>query len=97
MRAKVVFERFFWLVLICLALAFFLFPAGRGGSKPTPNVKAPAPNSTTAEIAAELKQLSAEMERIKAEMDIYDPETLLERLRKLRTKIAELTAKLERQ
>ena len=97
MRAKVVFERFFWLVLICLALAFFLFPTGRSGSDHTHKVRAPIPNSTTDGIAAELKQLSAEMERIKAEMNIYDPETLLERLRKLRAKIAELTAKLEMQ
>ena len=97
MRAKVILERFFWLLLICLALAFFLYPSGRGGSNPTPRVRAPVPNFTTAEIAAELKQLSAEMERIKAEMSIYDPEVLLERLRKLRAKIAELTAKLEMQ
>jgi len=97
MRAKVVFERFFWLVLICLALAFFLYPSGRSGSKHAPRVKAPIPNSTTAEIAEELKQLSDEMERIKAEMNIYDPEALLERLRRLRAKIAELTAKLEMQ
>jgi len=97
MRAKVVFERFFWLVLICLALAFFLSPAGRRGSKLTPTAKAPIPDSTTAEIAAELKRLSAEMERIKAEMNIHDPEVLLERLRRLRARIVELTAKLETQ
>ena len=97
MRAKVVFERFFWLVLICLALAFFLFPTGRKRSDRTPKVRAPIPNSTTDGIATELKRLSAEMERIKAEMNVYDPETLLERLRKLRAKIAELTAKLEMQ
>jgi len=97
MRAKVVLERFFWLVLICLALAFFLYPSGRSGSKPTPRVNASVPVSATAEIAEELKRLSAEMERIKAEMNIYDPDALLERLRRLRAKIAQLTAKLELQ
>ena len=95
MRAKVVRERFFWLVLICLALAFFLSPSGRSGSKPAPKVNASVPVSVTAEITEQLKRLSAEMERIRAEMDIHKPGALLERLRRLHARITELTAKLE--
>lgn len=97
LRGKVLFERFFWVVLLCLALAFFLFPK-TGGIPPqkNPNPKALPPDKTSKEIAAELERMASEMEQLKKEMWRYDPQVLLERLRSLRRRISELTARLEK-
>jgi len=95
LRGKIVIERFFWIVLVCLALAFFLLPSrSRSGSR-NPHPVAPRPDTSSVEISEELERLTVEMERLKRQMWRYEPQVLLERLKGLRRRIQELTRRLE--